>query len=256
MNIWVQYTHGGGGAGNLEIGRVNALLGSIPRINRVENITPMRGGTDPPPQEKIEALGNKRFRHRFSALGVQDFEEIVLEKFQRVALAKCFPCTDGEGAYAQGHVCLVVMGRDLDGERMARLLCREIYAYLAPRCDCNLVAAGRLHVVHSTEVTVSTDALVFLRDLDLAAITQQQAAENIGRLLQTVWRARAIGDQIDVNEVYQVVKETPNVAAIGRILVEGAYQRDGRSRLVAIEGSTWLPFATVKNGTHRIRLAT
>ena len=65
-------------------------------------------------------------------------------KFQRVAHAKCFPNQNPQGEPAPGHVCLVVMGQDFASEGTRYALCQELYSYLAPRADCNLVASGRL----------------------------------------------------------------------------------------------------------------
>lgn len=252
LNIRVNYTYGGGATGNLEAGKVNAMVGSIARVNSALNITPMSGGADRPPLAKVEKLGNKRLRHRYVAIGAADFEEITLEMFERAAHVKCFPGLDERGRKAPGHVCLVIMGRELDGERMMVELCREIYSYLATRCDCNLIAGNKLHVVPSTEMTVNVEADVLLSDLDQAAVTQQQISDNISTLINQVWRARDIGDQIDLNEIYQVVKATPNVSGISRILAEGSYLREGRKRLAALDNNAYFPFATVRNGAHTI----
>ena len=253
LNIRVNYSYGGGVWGNLGEGEVNALIGSIPRIRRVSNITPMSGGTDRPPMEKIEQMGNKRIRHRFVPMSLADFEEITLERFERAALVKCFAATDGAGNTAPGHICLVVMGRDMD-ERMTAGLCREIYNYLAPRADCNLVSSGRLHVVPSMVMTVNVETRVLLADLDAAALTQQAITENISALINGVWRTRGIGEQIDMNELYQTVKSTPNVVVINRILPEGRYRVGGAEYLTALDDETALPFATVRDGIHTVHI--
>jgi predicted phage baseplate assembly protein len=254
LNIRVRYSYGGGAAGNREIGGVDALLGSIPRINGVVNVTPMSGGTDRPDMDKVERLGNKRLRHRFVPVSREDFEEIVLEQFERAALVKCFPGIDEKGNRAPGHVCVVVMGRGMDGGCASHELCREIFAYLSKRADCNLTADGRLHVVPSTQMTINVEVHASFKDLDRAAVTQQQICENIAELINNVWRGRDIGDQIDLGEIFQTVKATPNVAAITRILPEGRYMSDGEYKLTALDGDSVFPFATVKSGVHIVRI--
>ena len=37
--------HGGGAAGNRPAGAITQLVGSLPRISSIENLTPMSGGT-------------------------------------------------------------------------------------------------------------------------------------------------------------------------------------------------------------------
>lgn len=254
LNIRVTYSYGGGAQGNLPIGRVNALVGSIPRITGVTNIVPMSGGTDRPGMEKIEALGNQCIRHRGRALGRADFEKLTLARFERAAHVKCFPNTDENGAHAPGHVCVVVMGRDVTDERTRYALCREVYEYLLERCDCNLAAGGRLHVVPTTEITVSVRARVRMRDLDQAAATQQELAAHITELIEKRWRAREIGRQIDLMELHQLIKASPNVRAVEQVLCEGSYYAQGRRCLSALNENDAFPFASVRSGTHSIRV--
>jgi len=148
----------------------------------------------------------------------------------------------------------VVMGKDMDSGHVTFELCREIYDYLARRADCNLVAGGRLHVVPSMEMTINAEVYVLLDNLDRAALTQQEIGDNISRLINNVWRKRDIGDQIDLGEIYQAVKSTPNVAAITRILPEGRYTYNGFERLTALDSDSVFPFVTVKNGVHTVRI--
>lgn len=254
LNIRVIYAYGGGTRGNLPIGRVNALVGSLPRITDVSNIVPMSGGTDQPTMEKMEALGNKCIRHRGRALGATDFEQMTLFHFERAAHVKCFPNVDASGKNAPGHVCLVVMGRDFSDERMRYALCREIYEYLSQRCDCNLIAADRLHVVPSTEITVNVQVRVQMKDLDQAALTQQELTDHITALIEKSWRSREIGSQIDLTELYQTIKATQNVRTVEQVLCEGSYYAEGRKCLCALNEDNAFPFATVRSGAHTIRI--
>ena len=254
QNIRVSYSYGGGSRGNLAEGQVNALLGSLPRITGVKNIAPMCGGTDQPPMEKIEVLGNKGIRHRGRALGASDFEQMVLFRFQRAAHVKCFPNVDQKGRQAPGHVCLVVMGRDFKDERMRYGLCREIYNYLSTRCDCNLIAGNRLHVVPSTEITIHVRAQVQMWDLDQAAVTQQELAGHITALIEKTWRTREIGAQINLVELYRTIKATANVRSVEQVFCEGSYFEEGRRKLCALDTDDAFPFATVRSGTHSIRV--
>ncbi len=254
LNIRVNYTYGGGVRGNLPTGSVNALVGSIPGITGVQNIEPMSGGTDLPPMAKLEALGNRRIRHRDRALGASDFEQMALAKFQRVAHAKCFSNQNPQGEPAPGHVCLVVMGQDFSSESMRYALCQEVYSYLAPRADCNLVASGRFHVIPSTEVMVNVHVQVQMHDLDAAALTQRELADHIAELIDRTWRGREIGNQIHLNELYRTIKAVPNVKSVGQVLCEGSYYKQGRRCLCALEDDFSVPYATVRSGHHTIQI--
>jgi hypothetical protein len=254
MNIAVKYAYGGGARGNLNIGRVSGLIGSIARVTGVSNITPMSGGTDAPPPERIGRLGNRIYRNRGVALGAADFEEIALVKFPRIARARCFPNTDEHGRYAPGHVSLALMGSGSMIDDAADSLCRDVYEFLAPRCDANMVRDGMFHVMHSTEVTVSANVNVSLHDPERAATTVQAVEDAVSRLIDVTWRAREIGDQIDLNELYLAVRAVPNVSAVLRILPEGRFRSRGKSTLIALDGDEAPPFATVRSGLHAVRV--
>jgi hypothetical protein len=254
LNIRVRYSYGGGARGNIGAGGVSSLVGSIPRITGVGNVTPMGGGTDKMSAERVERFGGRRFKHRGVALGALDFEEMTLEKFPRILHARCFTNTDKHGRPSPGHVCLVLTGAGGMADSSARILCDEAYDYLITRCDANLAAGDKLHIVYSTEVTLSVDVSVTLENPDLAAVTQQSVAGSIARLIDKTWRARDIGEQADLNELYLSVRATPNVVSVGRLLPEGSYRSEGRLRLFSLDGDEAPPFMTVKNGLHTVKV--
>jgi len=253
-NILVYSAYGGGIRGNQPKGAVADFLVSVPRIAALENITPMGGGTDRMDMDRLERLGNRRIRHRGRAVSVRDYEELVLEHFGQVADVKCFSGLDEDGQQQPGHLCVVVMGVGLDAERTERTLCEQVYQFLAERCDCAMVAAGRLHVRPAVETTINIDLRVSLRDLDQAAQTQQELLAVLTELIDQRWRSREIGQQIRLGELYNAVKAVPNVVAITRVMVEGDWYEDGRHRLTPIESGTQIPFATVRSGTHLVRI--
>lgn len=253
-NICVKSAFGGGARGNLPAGALREFLVSVPRIAALENITPMGGGTDRMPAERLERLGSRRIRHRGRAVGVRDYEELVLEHFGRAVHVKGFPGLDESGRRRSGHLCLVVMSSGLDDDRMNRELCQEIYEFLVRRCDCTLAAGGRLHVRPSVEMTVNISVQVVLGDLDLAAQTQQEILRALSELIDGKWRSREIGRQLRTDEIYSVVKAVPNVRMIGAIFVEGTWYEDGRLRVRPIERDGDFPFAAVRSGAHLVRI--
>ena len=132
-------------------------------------------------------------------------------------------------------------------------VCREVYAYLSERCDCNLVFGNRLHVVPSVEMTICVEVSVLLENPDLAAFTQQKIGDALKYLIDNTWRSRDIGAQIIISELYQAVKAIDNVANIARILPEGRFTREGRTLVTALDEGEF-PFATVRSGEHTIRI--
>lgn len=254
-NIRVSYASGGGVRGNRPRGAVTELVGALPRISAAGNLTPMSGGTDRFSAEKLEALGNRRIRHRYRALGAGDFEEMVAEAFPQVLHVKCFTDRDKTGGDAPGHVTLVVENCDQEGGPAAADLCDRVWSYLEPRCNCTLTAAGLLHIIPSTVVTVNTEVTVEMEDLDAAADTQQAVADRLAQLINHLWRARDIGDQIRVDQIWQTIRDTPNVRLTRKVLVEGVYDQNGAVRSVPLEDDRMVPYATVRSGTHIIQIS-
>lgn len=253
-NLRVRYRFGGGSRGNRPAGAVQQSVGSLPRISHMENLTPMSGGTDRLSPEKVDAVGSKALRHRHRAAGVRDFEEIVYQDFPQARHVKCFSGRDAAGAYAPGHVSVVVEGCDLDSRRVTDDLCQRIYESLSQQCDCVLAAEGRLHVVGSTVITVSSTVAVEMEDLDQAAATQQAIARRLEDLINRRWRERDIGDQIRIAQVWQTVRDTPNVRLVKSILLEGWYDQAGVERVAPLEEDGAFPYATVKSGTHLVQV--
>lgn len=253
-NLRLRYCFGGGSRGNQPVGAVTRSVGSLPRISQIENITPMSGGTDRLSLERVDTIGSRTLRHRGRAAGAGDFEEMVLRDFPQVRHVKCFPGRDGVGASASGHVSVVVEGCDLDDRRVTDDICQRIYETLSRQCDCVLAAEGRLHVVGSTVITVSSTVTVEISDPDQGAVTQQEIARRLEELINSRWREREIGDQIRVAQVWQTVRDTPNVRLVRNILLEGWYDQAGVRRVAALEADDAFPYATVKSGVHFIQV--
>ena len=253
-NIRVTYASGGGKRGNRPRGTVAELIGALPRISSVANLTPMSGGTDRFPREKTEELGNRRLRHRYRALGVRDFEEMVLEEFPQAQHVRCFAGRDEKNRKAPGNVTVVVENADADAGRSALDLCDRIGEYLETRCNCTLVSSGGLHVIPSTVLTVNTQIVVEVEDPDESAATQQNLADRLAELIGHRWRSRGIGDQVRVDQIWQTVRDTPNVRLTRQVLVEGAYDEGGTTRSVPLENDGTIPYATVRSGLHRIQI--
>ena len=251
-NIRVEYASGGGARGNVPVGAVNALLGGLPRISEVRNITPMSGGTGRLTLPQIEARGNTRLRHRGRAAGGLDFEEIVRERFPQVRHVRCFSGMDEKGRKRPGDVTVVI---DSYGEQseVTESLCRRVYDELSGICSCCLVTEGRLHVCAATRLTVNTLVSVSLDEMDRAADIQQEINARLERLIRDVWKHRPIGAQLRLSELWDTVRETGGVRAVHRILAEGICENEDR-RLIPLEKDSELPYAVVESGAHLIQL--
>ena len=109
-------------------------------------------------------------------------------------------------------------------------------------------------MVGSTVITVSSTISVEMEDLDQSAVTQQEIARRLEELINLRWRERDIGSQLRIAQVWQMVRDTPNVRLVRSILLEGRYDQAGIQRIVALEDDNAFPYATVKSGIHLIQI--
>ena len=103
-------------------------------------------------------------------------------------------------------------------------------------------------------LTVNTRTDVETERPELAADTQREIARRLEDLVVRIWKSRPIGGQIRLDEVWRTVRETPNVRIVRQVLVEGAYDREGRPMLVPLEREADFPYAVVECGTHIVRI--
>ena len=253
-NIRVEYSSGGGERGNVPAGAVRSMLTTMPQVGDVRNLTAMSGGTGRLPIEEIEARGSRFLHHRGRAAGRRDYEELVREKFPQVNHVRCFSGRDERGERAPGHIAVVIAGFGRNGEG-TEALCGKVYRFLSEHSPCCLVAENRLHVCPATVLTVNTSVTVETERPELAAETQQAIVRRLETLIGETWKKRPIGEQLRLSEVWSVVRDTPNVRLIQRILVEASYDRDGRKKLTALEADSDFPYGVVESGMHLVRLS-
>ena len=83
----------------------------------------------------------------------------------------------------------------------------------------NLPRTRMIFILASTVITVSSTVTVEMVDPDQGAATQQAISRRLEKLINEHWRERDIGDQIRIAQVWQTVRDTPNVRLVRSILL-------------------------------------
>ncbi len=252
-NIRVEYASGGGERGNVPAGSVRSMLTAMPQVGGVRNLTAMSGGTGRLSFGDVEERGSRFLRHRGRAAGRGDYEELVRENFPQVRHVRCFSGRNEKGQDAPGHVAVVIAGFGRDGEG-TEALCAEVFGFLSRISSCCLTAENRLHVCPATVLTVNTSVTVKTERPELAAETQQAVVRRLEDLIGRTWKKRPIGEQVRLSEIWSVVRDTPNVRAVERLLVEASYDEEGQQRLAALEAESDFPYSVAESGMHLVRL--
>ena len=78
----------------------------------------------------------------------------------------------------------------------------------------------------------------------------------VTKLIEQTWRAQQIGEQIRPDEVWLVVRDTPGVCMIERILLEGVYDAEGQQHMTALDNENDFLYAVVRSGIHQVQIRT
>ena len=109
-------------------------------------------------------------------------------------------------------------------------------------------------MVGSTVITVNSTVTVEMEDPNQGAATQQAVARRLEELINLRWREQDIGSQLRIAQVWQTVRDTPNVRLVRSILLEGRFDQAGVQKVVALEDDDAFPYATVKSGLHLVQV--
>ncbi len=191
-----------------------------PGIARVVQPYAADGGRPAEAREAFLTRAAERLRHKNRALGLRDYELLVLERFAEVHKVKCLPASvfdDGPGT-----VRLVVIP-DIRGKlqgnafapRAPAWLLDEIAAYLTPLAP----PTARIAVGHPRFVQVRVRIGVRFRPGGDEAFDKRRLAEQLNRYLAP-WAFDegsdiAIGQRIDATSIVAFIDRLPFVDFVG-----------------------------------------
>ena len=248
----VDYSWGGGTAGNLPAGALDGLITGIPFIESMTNILPTCGGSAAQSLETIRRIGAQRIRHGGRAVTVRDHESLVMEEFSEVGEVKCFPGRNRRGEQQGGCVTLVVKPAEMGTPAYAAELCRRVEAFLRERA-CGIPAAGGgLAVVPAKPLKISAEVSVVIKDIAFAAQTEREAAEALSRLTES--RSARIGSVPCESDVYAALRNIGNIAYTSKVLLTGEYSQDGEVRAIPLDRAPEYKYFLPETGVHTVRI--
>ncbi|HET9193087.1 MAG TPA: hypothetical protein VFO21_09420 [Vicinamibacterales bacterium] len=140
-NIVVRGLQSGGGEAANSAGvplAIKELKTSLPFIDKVFNLSPAVGGTDPWGLDQIVDLGPQTIKNRGRAVSVEDYEWVTMAAFGQVArtraLATKKPAPGGVLTFKPGAVSIIIVPKGTERRpQPSRGLLRRIEAYLRQR---------------------------------------------------------------------------------------------------------------------------
>ena len=175
------YRAGGGLAGNVGAGKVNALVTAVAGIDSVLNQVEAGGGGNVAPVDEMLRIGPARISHRDRAVTPEDFEWLALEASRQVVKTRCRPNfqagpssdPDDEGRSRGGWVTVYIVPRSDDDLPMPSLALQgTVQSYLEARAETGLASKDHIAVRAPRYVPVSVEADVFVVSIDRVAAVE------------------------------------------------------------------------------------
>ncbi len=251
--ISVDYSFGGGSAGNLPAGTIDGLIVGIPFVERMTNIEATCGGSNGQSLDAIRKIGAARLRHRGRAVTAGDFETLVMEQFTEVDEVRCFCGRNRDAAAENGSITIVVKPRDYASATYSAALCRRIEEFLRSSASIEPVAGGRLAVIPSRIMRVSAEVIVQIDDYEYAAQTERAVIAAINDMMSSA-DENSIGRMPTVSAVYSALKKVEHIANVSRVLLTGEYYRNSEKVIVPLDDSDSYRYFIAAAGTHTVRI--
>jgi hypothetical protein len=179
-----RYQVGGGSAGNVAVGAISQLQGSIGGVDSVSNPAAAEGGADGEGLAECRARGPATLRHRGRALSGRDLETMAREASPDVAVARALPARSADGRRQPGHVTLVIIPASADPRPWPTFGLRErVRRYLGRHADASVAGLDKIEVTGPSYVAVDVAAMIVPVEPTDAGDVERQARAALFRLL-------------------------------------------------------------------------
>jgi hypothetical protein len=263
-NIVMSYRTGGGLSTNVAPLTVADLMGAVSFVDEVYNPIPAAGGEDREPIDTVFERGPASIRHRDRAVTVDDFEDVVRERFRGLAKVKCFPETDAAGNACPGSVTVVIVPWSSETRPELPVQLRDdAEALLRERTSAIPVFENNVNVVGPVYVECGVSAEVKPVDLDAATELKNVVYTALENYLHPLsggdedrgWplaRAPSLSDILAVIESVPTVDSVEDASFVLRVSGGG----NELHTILSLSDYVYLPpFALISSGVHSVTVA-
>ncbi len=179
-NIKANYKTGGGTGGNLPVKSITNLVSSIPYIDKVFNVEPSSGGSEPEKQTDVLERAPKTLRHRNRGINLFDYENITKEISTEIAKLKIIPNLNSKGQYQTGWITVVILPYSEEGKiEVPRGLLKHIESSLKKKIPVTV----RLQVIPPVYGKIEVDLKATTRDFSKFSEIKNSLTEKITEFL-------------------------------------------------------------------------
>jgi len=256
--ILVEYSCGGGASGNLPVGSINAMNGSIGYINAVTNHEITTGGCD---QETIAQAIERHaaaIKHGGRAVTSSDFEALALEASRNILSSKCIANCNDKGEKEYGSITLVVLQKDfMGGRKFFDSIRAQVMSFIGARMSSNLPDLNRFYVIEPKYVEINVYASIMVKEFDHVFEVKNKVLQRLEEFINPIsgnfnnkgWK---IGTVPNSTQILNALNDIREIEFIRTVKISGYCREETGLQEIDLEKEDIRKFILPVNGVHEI----
>lgn len=247
------YQAGGGSAGNVDAGQINAPVTAVAGVESVINPVAAGGGSEKATEEEMLEIGPAQVSNRGRAVTPEDFERLAKEASREVRKARCVPNRNAAGRNEVGWTSIYVVPGSKDVRPAPSLeLRRVVQRFLAERADVTLADQEHIFVGPPQYVSVDVQTTVYAKSLDVIGTAEQKVRKQLHEFLHPLTGGPAgegwdFGRDLAASDLYLLLEEIEEVDHVRALrLVAGETESEEQIEVG--------PDALLASGTHTVTM--
>ncbi len=237
--VIANYTVGGGKEGNIDFGEIKTLKSLVPFIDSVINPEKGEGGSNMQIAQSGKEQWPNLIENRGQAVTIDDFENIIKNKFVSLSRVKCFSTTNNKGGFSPGEVLMIVVPESFD--KLGNLIERpypsielldNIHDYLSSRSSNIIISNNMLNITGPIYFKVTVSAEIFVKKLNDIVTVEKRALELIKNFLHPIkggfdgngWE---FGKLLCTSDLYRLFSMIKDVEYVTNISFKIQFDEDG-----------------------------
>ncbi|UCC85686.1 MAG: putative baseplate assembly protein [Anaerolineales bacterium] len=232
-----QYRHGGGVAGNVPEGRIQALKSAVPYVDRAINLRRAEGGRDRESLDEAKSRVARELRTQQRAVTAEDYENLAKKASRAVARARCLTPKGGDGALPPGMLDLLLVPAALDALQVGDLsklqvdepLQHMVVTYL----DRYRLISTTLNVREPEYLGIKVQAEIVVNEYSQPEAVQARVRDSLRNFISPLamdegdhtpglepdWEGWPFGRDLYVAELYSLIQAVPGVKHVLEVQV-------------------------------------
>ena len=258
--ILVEYTCGGGKAGNIAPMLLNKINNTIGFVSSVNNYDSTMGGCDR--ETTTEAVTRKALslRHGYRAVTVTDYENLAMVADRNILKAKCCANCTAAGKKEFGYITLVLLMREYWlGRKYFDYTRKVVEEYLRRHMNEQLFEQQRFKIVEPEYIVINVNITIVVKEYNKVFEVKEKVSRCIEEFLDPVdgnfdGKGWNIGESPSENQIQNAVKDIKDIVYIKNVRID-AYSHGSNGRTeIDYERYKTRPFVLPVNGEHRINI--